>query len=354
MTEPSPLWDPALDGEAARLIIAHARDYAIMTLDLDGRILSWSPGAERITGRNASEAIGLDFRMLFTPSDIAAGEDRIELQKAWRDGRAEDSRWHVRRDGSRFWANGVTMAVRDASAPVLIKVLRDETRNRLAEEQRTLLLNELNHRINNTLVTVQSLADQTLRMAEVDSAVREKLAARFQALSQAHKVLTEHNWASAELSELVRRALEPFQSEARGRFNVEGPSVRLSPQQAVSFALILHELATNALKYGALSVSEGRVAVTWNQAVGEAAQRRMTLLWAESGGPPVAAPRRKGFGSRLLARSFPEGSSGNLNVEFVPEGVRCTVVVLLSEAEQPMLNLIAASEEPELNVPTER
>jgi len=117
----------SIDGDVARLILTHARDYAIMTLALDGHILSWSVGAERIVGLTAQEAIGQEFAALFTASDQAAGEDRLELERAWRDGRAEDSRWHVRRDGTRFWANGVTMAVRDGGAPILIKVIRDET-----------------------------------------------------------------------------------------------------------------------------------------------------------------------------------------------------------------------------------
>ena len=113
MAKNDPQPAPDLDGEAAKLIIEHARDYAIMTVALDGRILTWSAGAEHITGYPRKEAIGLDFSAIFTSSDLAAGEDRLELELAWREGRVEDSRWHVRRDGTRFWANGVTMALQD-------------------------------------------------------------------------------------------------------------------------------------------------------------------------------------------------------------------------------------------------
>ena len=120
----------------------------------DGIISTWSPGAERITGWTEDEAVGMDFAVLFTGADRTAGEPRKELDTAWREGSYEDSRWHVRKGGELFWANGVTMALRDPEARGLIKVLRDETVNRLAEEQRVLLLNELNHRINNTLATV--------------------------------------------------------------------------------------------------------------------------------------------------------------------------------------------------------
>lgn len=335
---------PDLDGEAAKLVIAHARDYAILTLGLDGRVRSWNRGAEQIIGFTAEEAIGLDIGEIFTSSDRAAGEHRLELERAWRDGRAEDSRWHVRRDGTRFWANGVTMALPEQSTPTLIKVIRDETKTRLAEKQRVLLLNELNHRINNTLVTVQSLVEQTLRATDADRRLREDLTARLQALSQAHAALMERNWAGAELPDLIARAVAAYRLDDEHRFRVEGPMVRLSPQQAVSFSLALHELATNAVKYGALSTPQGRVSLSWNQSIDGDGGRHLTFLWAERDGPPVAAPSRRGFGSRLLARSFPEDGAGAVRMEFAPEGLRCTITVKLSsDAERPMLDLVAAA-----------
>ena len=347
MTESRTEGAPDVEAEAARLIVAHARDYAIMMLSLDGRIRTWSAGAEKITGYTAEEAIGLYFGEIFTSSDRAAGEDRLELERAWRDGRAEDSRWHLRRNGERFWANGVTMALRDGpdTTPQLIKIIRDETRNRLAEEQRVLLLNELNHRINNTLVTVQSVVEQTLRAVDVDRTLREDLTARLQALSQAHGALMERNWAGAELSELVHRAIQPYRNAEGARFVVSGPPVRVSPQQAVSFSLVLHELSTNAVKYGALSVPGGHVAIAWNQSVDETGGRHMTFLWAEHGGPRVEPPTRRGFGSRLLSRSFPAGSGGEAKVEFAPDGLTCAITLTLSsDAEQPMLDLVAAGQ----------
>ena len=338
----------AFNEEASRLIVEHARDYGFMILDLDGRIQTWSPGAERITGYTASEAVGRDFGVIFTRSDLAAGADRAELEQAWRDGRAEDSRWHMRRDGERFWANGVTSALREnEGGPRLIKVIRDETANRLADEQRVLLLNELNHRINNTLVTVQSVVEQTLRAVDVDRSLRDDLTARLQALSHAHGALMERNWAGADLADLVSRAIEPYRQGGLDRFEVTGPSVRVSPQQAVSISLVLHELATNAVKHGALSNASGRVAMDWNQSVGERGDRRMTFLWVEHGGPPVSQPTRRGFGSRLLARSFPEGSGGSVRLEFAPEGLRCAIRLALSHEEEqpPILDVAAAKGE---------
>ena len=166
------------DVRIAELLLQHAHDYAIFVLDLNGRIVGWSQGAQRVIGYTEAEALGQPFGMLFVASDRAAGEDVRELERAWRDGHAEDTRWHLRKSGDRFWANGVTTAIRDTVPPYLIKVIRDQTRARLADEQRLLLLNELNHRINNTLTTVQSLVDQTLRSEGVSDTIRDNLGER--------------------------------------------------------------------------------------------------------------------------------------------------------------------------------
>jgi PAS domain S-box-containing protein len=331
--------------QVADLIIEHARDYAIFTLDREGRITSWSKGSVRVLGFTEDEAIGMNFATIFTASDRAAGQDRVELEKCWREGRAEDTRWHVRRNGERFWANGVTTAFRHGALEGFIKVIRDETRARNAEEQRVLLLNELNHRINNTLVTVQSLIEQTLRTTDVDRGVRENLTARLLALSEAHKLLVAQNWAGADLREIVERALAPFGRESGLRFESTNPPVRLSPAQAVSVSLILHELATNAVKYGALSTPEGHVAVAWNLHVDEEGLRHITLLWEERGGPAVSAPTRTGFGSRLIARSLGDEAAGHAHLEFAPAGVRCAITLPLpATGESRIIDLVGELE----------
>ena len=325
----------------AELIVEHARDYGIFMLDLSGTITSWSPGAERITGYTDVEAVGMNFAVLFTASDRSTGQHLKELETSWRDGRAEDSRWHLRKDGRRFWANGVTMAMHDPEMTGLITVIRNETANRLAEEQRVLLLNELNHRINNTLVTVQSMVEQTLRATDVDRVVRDNLTARLIALSDAHKSLVEQNWAGAELRAIVERALAPYELEgAAGRLHATGPPLWVSPQQAVSLSLVLHELVTNAVKYGALSTPEGRLEVSWNLYLDGRGARHMTFLWQEGGGPAVVEPTRRGFGSRLIERSLAQEIGGSAQMDFAPEGLRCTLsLTLSSQAELPMLDV---------------
>ena len=328
------------DTRLAAMILEHALEYAIFTMDFDGVITTWSRGAEDILGYTRDEAVGLSFGLLFTDPDRQAGNDADELEKAKREGKAEDTRWHRRKDGTRFWANGMTMRIDESDPPSLLKILRDETPAKLAEDQRVLLLNELNHRIKNTLATVQSIAEQTLRGSETDPTARRNLTERLIALSDAHNVLVEENWAGADLMSIVRQALAPHDQVGSPRFQIDGPSVRLSPPQAVAMALALHELATNAIKYGALSRPDGRVEIDWNLSHDRQGQRHMAFLWREFGGPPVSAPAHKGFGTRLIARSFGQESGGQAQISFLPEGVQCVIKLPLSvTGEIPPLSL---------------
>ncbi len=332
------LQDPRL----ARLIIENAVEYAIFTLDFDGRITSWSRGAEAILGYSPDEAVGMSASALFTASDRSAGIDRSELERARTLGRAEDSRWHVRKNGERFWANGVAILLDDPELSGLLKILRDETPQKLAEDQRVLLLNELNHRIKNTLATVQSIADQTLRAGDVATTTRRNLTSRLIALSEAHNLLVAENWAGADLLAIVERALAPHRHHETPRFKVDGPTIRLSPQRAVALSLVLHELATNALKYGALSTEAGSIEVTWNLSHDRLGGRHMTLLWREHGGPTVTEPRHRGFGSRLIERTVAQENGGRAQLEYRAEGLCCSIQLPLSSAEEiPMLDLKA-------------
>ncbi|WP_395672790.1 sensor histidine kinase [Phenylobacterium sp.] len=320
-------------------MIANAREYAIMLLDRDGRIATWSPGAERLFGFSADEAIGQRLHLFFLASDVAAEAPDLELETARKKGRAENSRWHVRKDKERFWGNGVTMRLSDGSG--FVKILRDETPSKLADEQRVLLLNELNHRIKNTLATVQSLAEQTLRAGNVDAGTRESLTNRLLALSQAHDVLVQENWAAADLHTIVGQAVAPH-TRSDGGIEMNGPPVRVNPQQAVALSLALHELATNALKYGSLTTPDGQVAVTWNTALDGQGRRYMNLLWEESGGPHVTEPQQTGFGTRLLAKNFGRESGGSARLDYRPEGLRCVLELPLSHsAETPILDVEA-------------
>jgi two-component sensor histidine kinase len=200
-------------------------------------------------------------------------------------------------------------------------VIVDVTQRKRAEARQQLLVQELNHRVKNMLATVQSIARQSLAGPELGGAARE-FESRLMALAWAYEILTREHWAGASLREVAQRTLAPHEGHGSGRVSLSGPDLWLTPSRALSLALALHELATNAVKYGALSNGLGRIDVTW-EVLGEDGARRLDLEWTEHGGPPVAAPRRKGFGARLLERSLARELQGEVSLAFDPEGVRC-------------------------------
>lgn len=199
---------------------------------------------------------------------------------------------------------------------------RDLTDRKQSEELQRLLVNELNHRVKNTLATVQSLVAQTLRGAIDFDSARHAISARIVALAGAHDLLTSRNWSSAGVADVVDRAMAPF---ATGQFDVDGPSIDLSPKQALALSLALHELATNAAKYGALSRPEGRVTISWQSQDG-----KLDLEWRESGGPQVVRSGRRGFGSRLLEDGLCHDLDGHTRLSFAADGVVCSITAALA------------------------
>jgi PAS domain S-box-containing protein len=203
----------------------------------------------------------------------------------------------------------------------------DITDAKQAEEHLILLIHELNHRVKNTLATVQSIAGQSLRRLEGEeaSAARAAFEARLLALARVHDVLTRESWEGAELGTVVADAIRPLDSAEgqRSRFTVAGPALRLPPRLALSIAMALHELGTNAVKYGSLSQEGGTVNITWS--VQREKEIRLFLRWTETGGPPVTPPTRTGFGSRLIERSLARELAGEVHLLFAPTGVVCTI-----------------------------
>ncbi|HEY3947593.1 sensor histidine kinase [Phenylobacterium sp.] len=225
-------------------------------------------------------------------------------------------------DGSWRWLSAWGIVEFDSDGPerkpvAISGASRDLTEIKLAEEHQKLLINELNHRVKNTLATVQSITSQTLRSASDIGAARQAIDARIGSLARAHDLLTDHNWSGARLSDVVSRALEPF---GLGRFDLSGPNLHVSPRHALALSMALHELATNAVKHGALKAPEGRVAATWSEADGQ-----FCLSWRESGGPPVTPPTRRGFGSRLLEEGLMHELGGRTRLAYHPDGVSCEV-----------------------------
>ena len=176
----------------------------------------------------------------------------------------------------------------------------------------------------NVLTMVQLLASQTFRSIPAAAEATRAFQQRIAALARASGLLRADRWQSAELREIVANIVEPLGPALAARVSAEGPSVALVPQSAMLVSMVLHELATNAVKYGALSNDGGRVDLRW-QAIGAGSARKLQIVWSESGGPPVEATERKGFGTTLIQRGFADQSGGRANVEFLPSGVRCTL-----------------------------
>ena len=206
----------------------------------------------------------------------------------------------------------------------------DVTARKQADEHRELLINELNHRVKNTLATVQSFASQTLRNAENLAEARATFESRLVALSKAHDVLTQESWEGAGLKEIVANAISAYSDDRRGqRFEIDGPELRLHPKSALALSMALHELATNAVKYGSLSNEVGRVRISWVST--QDTPQRFRLRWAESDGPPVEPPRRRGFGSRLVERGLARELAGEVQLAFERQGLVCTIEAPLVE-----------------------
>jgi PAS domain S-box-containing protein len=310
--------------ERVRRLLDSAAEYAIVTLDSDGLITGWNEGAHAILGYDAAEIIGRSGEVFFPAEDRAEGAFVKELCRAVEDGRAPNERWHLRRDGSRFWASGFMMPLRNADGQPegFLNVFRDSTPARTEEERRALLLAEMGHRVKNVLATAQAVAGQTLRQAGVPAAVQEALLRRLMALAGSHDLLVRGGWEGAPLHEIVGRALTPY---GTGRVMLSGPPVRLVAGTVEMLNLAFHELATNAAKHGALSVSNGRVEVTWSLRRSGKRSRLVEIEWRERGGPPVTPPERRGFGSRLLERGLGQKFGGTVRLDFDPEGLECRI-----------------------------
>jgi PAS domain S-box-containing protein len=430
----------ALEASEARnwAILESAIDYGIITLAPNGTVTSWNAGAAALFGWEAAEIIGRDTRILFTPEDRAAGAPEKEMQTARMEGRSVDERWHVKKDGERFWASGLMRTLKDGSGGYL-KIVRDRTdarreeealrsskaryraivdtavdaivttdalgtiqsfnaaaeqifghtaqdvvgcninilvaqehqpqedggrgepphaggrstgftgeakarrkdgstfpvdvsiaawetegqirhtvifrdisERRRVEERLRLVGEESRHRVKNILSTVQSIAYLTFRDATDQEAAFRAFSGRLGALALTQEVLAG-DLAGADLAAIAAAELAPYPETA---VHFEGPDVTLAPHAAQTMALILHELATNAAKYGALSQPGGRVALTWSVDSGQ-----VRLEWTESGGPSVTSLDRRGFGRLLIERIAARDLQGDAQMEFRPEGL---------------------------------
>ncbi|MGO4705512.1 sensor histidine kinase [Microvirga sp. 2MCAF38] len=237
----------------------------------------------------------------------------------------------IRADGTIRWMYSRNRMLPDnpGQESVMVGACLDVTERKEAEERQQLFVHELNHRVKNTLSVVQSLALLTLNGSKSLAAFKEAFQARLFALSATHNILTEELWHGAPMREILSAELAPYGGLDEGRVSASGEPVRLTPQQAVSFGMVFHELATNAAKYGALSAPNGRVDIAWRKTASEAGKPRLEIMWVESNGPVVQETICKGFGSRLIERNIDYDLEGTVEMRFLPEGLQCSINVPL-------------------------
>ncbi|ABC62927.1 putative chemotaxis methyltransferase protein [Erythrobacter litoralis HTCC2594] len=226
---------------------------------------------------------------------------------------------HMRKDGSTYPVS-VQLQYFPDEGEVFFASITDETERRAREEREKLILNEMNHRAKNVLAVVQVLARQTAKRNPEDYV--SQLEARIAGLSASHNVLVQNSWKDVPFDELIRSQLGHFEHMIGDRITVSGPPTRIKATAAQGFGLALHELATNAAKYGALSTESGSVAIAWRE-IDQGDERNLELTWIESGGPEVVAPESSGFGSFMIEKSLTSQFGCKVNLDYDPKGFRC-------------------------------
>jgi len=319
---------------------------AIVEFDPKFRLVSWTKGAERMFGWCANETLGkhaLEFKWLHEDDH----EDLKALANDMLAGNQLRNKFSARvynKDGSVIECEWYNSALQDQSGRLISinSQVLDVTERKRAEDARQLLVGELNHRVKNTLATVQAIATQTLRRSASPQEFNANFTGRLQSLARAHSLFSSTTWQPVDLDELIRNQLHVGSIDEQ-RYILRGPGVRLPCQPALHFALILHELGTNARKYGALSTDDGKIELHWTVDNG-----MLRLSWSETGGPTVKVPSKRGFGSTLIEQIV-SGADGEANVSFRAEGVIWTITAKLTDypdSEETAAHSISTSAAP--------
>jgi len=302
--------------------IVEFSDDAIISMDLDGIITSWNKGAERLYGYAAEELIGKSVMALIPPDRHE--EEAAILARIRRGGRVDSyDTLRARKDGSLVDVLLTVSPLKDRTGRLVgaSKIARDITERKRMEKAVQLLSREVDHRAKNLLALVQATVDMS--NAQTPRELKAVIGGRIRALATAHTLLAQSRWTSADLASLVREELAPYQSGQTLRADVGGPRVDLEPEQAQALAMVLHELATNAVKYGALSIATGHVRVHWSCED----DARLVLRWVERDGPSVKPPSRQGFGTRVIEQILRHQLAGEVRFEWRPEGLACEMAL---------------------------
>ncbi|MBF9232576.1 HWE histidine kinase domain-containing protein [Microvirga alba] len=280
-----------------------------------------------LTGYAKEEVLGQNFNFLMAHGADAEALAKIETE--FRGNSKAGAEIHYRRkDGSEFWAALFISPVRDERGDIVqyFASFIDLTALKEEQSQSRMLIDELNHRVKNTLATVQSIVWQALRAGSDPKVIGPIIESRLLALSRSHDLLTRESWRSADLRDLINDALEPFVvADGRAeRIVITGENIRFPPNAALALGIAFNELATNAVKYGAFADRTGSILIEWTiEPTPEG--RRLILYWRERGGPPVTPPVRKGFGSRVIENGLAHELQGTVRLDYPPEGVVCTM-----------------------------
>jgi len=295
--------------------------------ETDNPIIFANDAFFELTGYTREEVLGQSFNFFMAH---VADEEALALIRGAFEGHSntDPEILYRRKDSSEFWAALFVSPVRDDDGDIIqyFASFVDMTSHKEEQAQSRMLIAELNHRVKNTLTTVQSIVSQATRTNADPQAIRKAVESRLFALSRSHDLLTRENWRSAGLLDVLQDALEPFGGldERSGRVEISGENIRFAPMAALALGIAFNELATNALKYGAFSNEYGSIRIEWT-AEPSPTGRRLLLIWAEKNGPVVTPPLRKGFGSQVLERGLAHELDGTVQLDYRTEGVVCTM-----------------------------
>lgn len=315
-----------------RTIFEQANDF-LVTTTLDQKITSVNPAVLAALGYAEDEVIGASIGDFMDADQLALSMEAFNHKM--REGGSTRLTVTVRaRDGRPLiWEINSQLTTDAEGKPTALHAIgRDMTEAKRAETHLRLLVDELNHRVKNTLAIVQGIAQQSFKDGADTATARAAFEGRLATLSEAHNLLTREHWGAVSIAQIIGDAVAPHGGDP-GRFELEGPDLPILPKTAITLALAIHELATNAVKHGALSRPEGRVVIRWAR-VNSDRLPRLSLVWEERGGPKVEVPARRGFGTRMIERGLAAEFGGTVKIDFRPEGLVCTVDAPLPEGAE--------------------
>lgn len=300
--------------ENAAIGIAH--------VGLDGSWLRVNERLLEILGYSREELLAITFQDITHPDDLKIDLEQLRALIKGDIPHYQMEKRYFRKDGQQIWAN-LTVGLqrgRDGKPDFCISLIEDITRRKADEDHLRIMIDELNHRVKNTLATVQAVAHMSFRKDEPLTDAKADFTGRLQALSSAHDILTDEKWTGADIRQVIERALRPFSDDDCNNVTCEGGRIRLMARQAMTFTMAINELMTNAIKYGALSNDDGAVALSWRR-VSDGGTDMIQLDWIERGGPPCAPPERRGFGTTLLTKILPGDFRGSATLDYAADGL---------------------------------